>query len=90
MKKRFYAAWNAAARAANLPAEMSPHDCRLTHINIIEKLLVKVSQTTLKEHVGHAASGVTEANYTRPISSAQKILRDELDRLFGSKKRSSA
>jgi integrase len=82
MKKRFYDAWKALVKAAKLPADMSPHDCRLTHINIIEKLLVKVSQTTLKEHVGHAATGVTEANYTRPISSAQKILRDELDRLL--------
>jgi len=61
---------------------MSPHDCRLTHINIIEKLMPMVSATTLKEHVGHAASGVTEANYTRPLTTAQAVLRDELDRVF--------
>ena len=47
----------------------------------------KVSVTTLKEHVGHAATGVTEANYTRPIMPSQKILRDELDRVFGSLKK---
>lgn len=87
MKKRFYAAWQEAAKAAGLPSDMSPHDCRLTHINLIEKLMPKVSVTTLKEHVGHAASGVTEANYTRPISSAQKILRDELDRILGNTRR---
>lgn len=85
MKKRIYYVWKAIVRTAALPLEMSPHDCRLTHINIIEKLMPKVSTTTLKEHVGHAATGVTEANYTRPISTAQRILRDELDRVFGSK-----
>lgn len=87
MKKRFYAAWQKAAKAANLPGDMSPHDCRLTHINLVEKLMPNVSTTTLKEHVGHSASGVTEANYTRPISSAQKILRDELDRVLGVRRR---
>lgn len=85
MKKLVYATWRTIVKAAKLPAGMSPHDCRLTHINIIEKLMPNVSTTTLKEHVGHAASGVTEANYTRPISSAQTILRDELDRTFGEK-----
>ena len=44
-----------------------------------------MSTTTLKEHVGHSATGVTEANYTRPITSAQQILRDELDRVLGTK-----
>lgn len=83
MKKLTYATWRTIVKAARLPENMSPHDCRLSHINIIEKLMPKVSQTTLKEHVGHAATGVTEANYTRPISSAQKILRDELDRVLG-------
>ena len=83
MKKRFYDGWKAIVRAAKLPMDMSPHDCRLTHINIIEKLMPNVSQTTLKEHVGHAAIGVTEANYTRPITTAQKVLRDELDRVLG-------
>ncbi len=85
MKKLVYATLRTIIRAAKLPPDMSPHECRLTHINVIEKLMPKVSVTTLKEHVGHAATGVTEANYTRPISSAQRILRDELDRVFGSK-----
>lgn len=85
MKKLVYATWRTIVKAAGVPAEMSPHDCRLTHINLIEKLMAKVSVTTLKEHVGHAATGVTEANYTRPLSSAQKILRDELDRVLGTK-----
>ncbi len=53
---------------------MSPHDCRLSHINWIEKLMPDVSPTTLKEHVGHAAVGVTEVNYTRPLTSAQEVL----------------
>lgn len=83
MKKLFYATWRTIVKAANLPPDMSPHDCRLTHINLIEKLMPTVSVTTLKEHCGHAATGVTEANYTRPITSAQSILRDELDRVFG-------
>jgi len=83
MKKRFYEEWKAAAAAAELPSGMSPHDCRLTHINLIEKLMSMVSATTLKEHVGHAATGVTEANYTRPITASQEILRTELDRVFG-------
>lgn len=86
MKKVFYRAWDEAKRASKLPSDMSPHDCRLTHINIIEKMMPRVSATSLKEHVGHAASGVTEANYTRPITSAQRVLRDELDRVFGSRK----
>jgi len=83
MKKLVYATWRTILRDAKLPPEMSPHDCRLTHINVIEKLMPNVSTTTLKEHVGHAATGVTEANYTRPLTSAQSILRKELDRVFG-------
>ncbi len=89
MKKVFYRGWEAARKASGLPSDMSPHDCRLTHINIIEKMMPRVSITCLKEHVGHAASGVTEANYTRPITSAQRVLRDELDRVFGVRKRHS-
>lgn len=87
MKKLVYATWRTILRDAKLPPEMTPHDCRLTHINIIEKLMPKVSVTTLKEHVGHSATGVTEANYTRPLSTAQSILRDELDRVFGAPKK---
>ena len=82
MKKLFYSTWRSILKDALLPQEMSPHDCRLTHINLIEKMMPSVSVTTLKEHVGHAATGVTEANYTRPISSSQTILQRELDRVF--------
>jgi integrase len=89
MKKVMYRAWEAAKATAGLPSEMSPHDCRLTHINIVEKLMPRVSVTSLKEHVGHAASGVTEANYTRPITSGQRIFRDELDRVLGTRRVSS-
>lgn len=85
MKKLVYATWRTIVKAAKLPENLSPHDCRLTHINLIEKLMPSVSVTSLKEHIGHSATGVTEANYTRPLTSAQKILRDELDRVLGSK-----
>lgn len=82
MKKLVYATWRTILKDAKLPKDMTPHDCRLTHINIIEKLMPEVSATSLKEHVGHATSGVTEANYTRPLTTAQAILRDSLDRVF--------
>lgn len=83
MKKQVYQVWRTIISDAELPSEISPHDCRLTHINIIEKLMPEVSSTTFKEHIGHAASGVTEANYTRPLMTSQAILRDSLDRVFG-------
>lgn len=82
MKKLVYATWRTIVKDAKLPADMRPRDCRLTHINWIEKLLPDVSTTTLKEHVGHAAQGVTEVNYTRPLSSAQAGLRNGLDGLM--------
>ncbi len=82
MKKQVYQVWKSILDDSGLPSDMSPHDCRLTHINIIEKLMPEVSQTTMKDHIGHAASGVTEANYTRPLSAAQGILRDSLDRIL--------
>jgi integrase len=83
MKKRTYDTWEAILAKAGLPPEMSPHDCRLSHINWIEKLMPLVSPTTLKEHVGHASgSSVTEINYTRPLTPAQDILREELHRLL--------
>ena len=82
MKKLVYATWNTVVKDAKLPVDMSPHDCRLTHINWIEKLCPEVSPTTLKEHVGHSADGVTEVNYTRPITSSQSLLSNCLDRLF--------
>lgn len=90
MKKLVYATWRTIVNDAKLPPEMSPHDCRLTHINLIEKLMPQVSVTTLKEHVGHAATGVTEANYTRPITAAQRILRDEIERVLGARAASHA
>ncbi len=82
MRKLVYATWRTIRKDAKLPEVMTPQDCRLTHTNIIEKLMPEVSTTTYKEHVGHAAVGVTEANYTRPLSTAQKILHDSLDRVF--------
>jgi site-specific recombinase XerC len=81
MKKRTYDAWAEIVRKTGLPAETSPHDCRLSHINFIEKLMPEVSATTLKEHVGHAGEGVTEVNYTRPLTASQKILRDSIERV---------
>jgi len=82
MKKLVYATWRTIVKDAGLPVGMTPHDCRLTHINWIEKLMPGVSSTTLKEHVGHAALGVTEVNYTRPITPAQKILRDGIEQVI--------
>lgn len=90
MKNRIYKAWDRIVETCGLPPDMSPHDCRLTHINWIEKLLPEVSPTTLKEHVGHAAVGVTEVNYTRPITPAQDILRKGLDRLMKEPKKKKA
>lgn len=84
MKNLVYATWRTILRDAKLPPDMSPHDCRLTHINWIEKLMPEVSRTTLKEHVGHASEGVTETNYTRPLSTAQAALRNALERVAGS------
>lgn len=82
MKRSVYRTWKAVIDKTGLPAEMSPHDCRLTHINWIEKLLPEVSPTTLKEHVGHASGRtVTEINYTRPLTPAQDILRNGIERL---------
>ncbi len=68
MKKLVYASWRALRKASKLPVDMSPPT---------------VSSTTLKEHVGHAAAGVTEASYTRPLSTAQEILRNEIERVIG-------
>ncbi len=82
MKKLVYATWRRIVKEAGLPGEMSPHDCRLSHINLIEKLMPEVSSTTLKEHVGHACSGVTEANYTRPLSAAQQLLASSWERIL--------
>lgn len=84
MKRSVYRSWAAIREKAGLPADMSPHDCRLTHINWIEKLMPTVSPTTLKEHVGHSSGNtVTELNYTRPLTPAQDILRAELERIVG-------
>ena len=83
MKKLVYMTWRSILLDAKLPSAMTPHDCRLTHINWIEKLMPLVSSTTLKEHVGHAAAGVTEVNYTRPLTPAQELLAKELERVAG-------
>jgi integrase len=83
MKTLVYATWRTILKDTGLPAEMTPHDCRLTHINWIEKLMPEVSATTLKEHVGHAGEGVTQVNYTRPITSSQKLLRDGIEGVVG-------
>lgn len=83
MKALVYATWRRIRKEASLPDDMSPHDCRLTHINWIEKLCPEVSPTTLKEHVGHSADGVTEVNYTRPLGPAQEGLKAALDGLIG-------
>ena len=53
MKRSVYRTWEEIVEQTGLPPDMSPHDCRLSHINWIEKLLPEVSPTTLKEHVGH-------------------------------------
>jgi integrase len=82
MKTLVYATWRRIRKEAGLPEDMSPHDCRLSHINWIEKLCPEVSTTTLKEHVGHSADGVTEVNYTRPMMPAQELLRVAIDRLI--------
>ena len=82
MRKLVYATWRTIRKDAKLPEVMTPQDCRLTHTNIIEKLMPEVSVTSYKEHVGHASVGVTESNYTRPLTTAQKILHDSLDRVF--------
>jgi len=82
MKKRTYDAWKSIVEKTGLPTDMTPHDCRLSHVNWIEKLMPDVSPTTLKEHVGHAAEGVTEVNYTRPLTPAQDLLRNALERLL--------
>lgn len=85
MKKLVYATWRTILNDTELPSGMTIHDCRLTHINWIEKLMSEVSPTTLKEHVGHANQGVTQINYTRPLTTAQKLLRDNLERVVGTK-----
>ena len=84
MKKLVYATWRTIRKDAGLPAEMSPHDCRLSFVNWVEKLMPEVSPTTIKEHVGHSSGPtVTEANYTRPLTTAQAILRDNIERVVG-------
>ncbi len=82
MKKQVYEIWKTIVKDAGLPTDMSPHDCRLTHINIVEKLMPEVSKTTWKEHLGNAASAVSEIHYTRPLTPAQAILRESLDRIL--------
>ncbi len=91
LKRNVYRTWKGILEKTGLPTGMSPHDCRLTHVNWIEKLLPEVSPTTLKEHVGHASGRtVTEINYTRPLTPAQDILRNGIERLISSERRGGA
>jgi len=60
--------WGAIVAKCGQPSEMSPLDCRLSHVNWIEKLLLEVSPTTLKEHVGLASgSSVTDITTLDPL-----------------------
>ncbi len=84
LKRNVYRSWKIILEKTGLPSDMSPHDCRLSHVNWIEKLLPEVSPTTLKEHIGHASGrSVTEINYTRPLSDSQEILRRGLENIVG-------
>ena len=64
-----------------LPGSMSLRDCRLSHNNWIEKLMPFVSDSTRKEHMGHALLGVNQKHYTRSLTDAMRILSKELERV---------
>ena len=81
-KKQVYTLWKDAVSESGLPAGIKTHDMRLNHINWLEKLAPEVSDTTLREHVGHATSGVTQTNYTRPLTDSQRSLANSLDRIL--------
>jgi integrase len=82
LKRNVYRTWDSIVTKAGLPGDLSPQDCRLSHVNWIEKLMPEVSPTSFKEHIGHAAKGVTEHNYTRPLAPAQEILRGAIERVI--------
>ena len=64
-----------------LPGSMSLRDCRLSHNNWIEKLMPMVSDSTRKEHMGHALLGVNQRHYTRSLTDAMRILSRELEKV---------
>lgn len=82
-KKLSYSTWNAILKDAKLPPDLDTHDLRLSHINWIKQMCHDIDDVTLKLHVGHEASGVTEVNYTRPLSDAEKKLALAIEREFG-------
>lgn len=93
MKKVWYARWQKIKKDAQLPTNMQPRDCRLSHNTWIEKFMVeKVSISTRLEHMGHSlvrgssdpkGISVNVQNYTRHIPEGYDVLRAELERLVG-------
>lgn len=83
--KLTYATWRRIKKEAKLPAAMQTRDCRLSHNTWIEKLMLDVSKMTRYEHMGHAGEGVNEINYVRPLSPAQTVLRDAIEKVAGVK-----
>ena len=81
-RKQAYGLWNTVLEEGRLPKEFDTHDMRLNHINWLEKMAPEVSGTTLQEHVGHSSGGVTQQNYTRPLTLSQESLACALDRIF--------
>jgi integrase len=69
MKKLVYATWRTIRKDAKLPSSMTPQDCRLTHVNLIEKLMPEVSVTTYKDHIGHAASGCNRSKLYQTVNN---------------------
>ncbi|RYG99231.1 MAG: site-specific integrase [Alphaproteobacteria bacterium] len=82
-KKLSYSTWNAILKTAKLPDDLDTHDLRLSHINWIKQMCSDIDDVTLKLHVGHEAAGVTEVNYTRPLSEAERKLAAVIEREFG-------
>lgn len=82
-KKLSYSTWNALLKDAKLPDDLDTHDLRLSHINWIKQMCHDIDDVTLKLHVGHEASGVTEVNYTRALSEAERKLAAAIEREFG-------
>ncbi len=82
-KKLSYSTWNVILKEARQPMDLDTHDLRLSHINWIKQMCSDIDDVTLKLHVGHEASGVTEVNYTRPLSEAEAKLAAAIEREFG-------
>lgn len=81
-RKQAYKLFHELLEEGGLPQDFDTHDMRLNHINWIEKLAPEVSGTTLQEHIGHSSGGVTQTNYTRPLTLAQQSLADAIDRIL--------